>query len=114
MKPKVVIIVDKPQWAYENIAKAIVHHLSGEYEFEIRYGNEIDFINKNHARWDLIFSMGWKWLSPREIRTPREKTVSVLHSFRTLKGGSTEEWGEYLNKRYCGVGAVNDELHFMF
>ena len=58
MKPKILFIVDRPQWAYENIAKAIIQHLSNEYDFEIRYGNEIDFINENHERWDLIFSMG--------------------------------------------------------
>jgi len=105
VRKKILVIADRRGWAYEVIAKAIAARLP-EYEWSIGYANAIDEINETHQKWDLIFAMGWKWPN-REIRTPREKTVSVVHSFRTLKGKDMQYWGKYLNERYCAVGAIN-------
>ena len=113
MKPKILLIADRPKWAYEAIARGLIAYLSRQYDFELKYAKDLDVINAEHDQWDLIFSIGWKY-PKREITTPREKTISSIQSHRTLDGAETDHWVEYLDKRYCAVGVSNEKLHDTF
>lgn len=41
-RPKVMLVVDKPGWALDNIAKQIIRYCSDEFEFKIMYLSDID------------------------------------------------------------------------
>jgi len=111
-RPRICVLVDRIGWAYDVIAKALVVELP-QYDFIIRRVDEVDAINYGHDAYDLIFCMGWKW-PHREITTPKEKTISVCHSFRTLGPKHTiEEWCKYMTDRYCAMGSVNMRLQEM-
>ena len=35
MKPRVLLAIDRPGWAFDNIAQALVRHLSDEFAFTV-------------------------------------------------------------------------------
>lgn len=53
MNPRVLLIVDVPGWAFDNIAQNIKRHLSSRYEFEIAY--MADFVGKPSEFIELYF-----------------------------------------------------------
>lgn len=51
-RPRILLIVDIPDWAFHTLARAIQAHLSHKYEFETMIGREIEHFDD--AAYDLI------------------------------------------------------------
>lgn len=59
---KILIIVDKPNWAYDLIAKSLLKYItSKDLIIEIDYIKNSKYeINKLNDNFDLFFFMGWQ------------------------------------------------------
>lgn len=56
-KPRVLLLVDKPNWAFDNYAKQISKLLSAEFDFDIQYAIEKPWLDKD--QYDLIWVYFW-------------------------------------------------------
>jgi len=92
-KPRILLLADFPNWAYNTAAKAIVQHLSDEFDFRIDHvSNQPDL---NAWPFDLIYVFFWGEKYHRKfVRDPR----------RVIKQISSHRW-EFEEDWKCGTPA---------
>ena len=80
-KPRVLLLVDRPNWAYDTVAKAIRKRLQDEFEIEIAYVWENPDLNV--WPFDLVYVFFWgETYHQSFVRDPR----------RVIKGISSHRW----------------------
>ena len=91
-KPRVLLLVDCPNWAFDKAAKAVARYLSDEFEFHIAYVAE----NPDLSLWpfDLIYVFFWG-------ETYHQKFVSDPR--RVIKEISSHRWA--LEEQYGRLSA---------
>lgn len=79
-KPRVVLLVDRPGWAFDAAAQAIVKHLGDEFEFRVRY--VVD--QPDLAAWDfdIIYVFFWGETYHQKFVTDPRKVVKEVTSHR--------------------------------
>lgn len=84
---KVLLVCDRPSWAYDSIAQSLVKHNVDErikldvFHLKGREGK----LRRRHRRYDAVFALGWQLLGQlSDGRIARELTF--LDSGRTLTG----------------------------
>ena len=91
---KVLIITDKPGWAYDTIAKGLVRYNdnAGLVLDIAAVSGQMDFIEREHHRYDLVFPLGWTDVIAKhkkhlyQDRLPfldRSKLITGIHSHRS-------------------------------
>ncbi|MDH3459684.1 MAG: glycosyltransferase family 4 protein [Burkholderiaceae bacterium] len=129
---KVLIVTDKPGWSYDTIAKGLVRYNNNDrLVLDIAAASdEMDFIEREHHRYDLIFPLGWTQIISKkkplyEDLMPfveRRKLITGIHSHRS--------WDDYTSlpdfspsppavlldrlSRLRGVNTVSRRLHQIF
>lgn len=78
--PRLLLLVDRPGWAYDAAAQAIKHYLSGSFEIKIEYVvNQPDL---NTWPFDLIHVFFWGETYHQKFVSDRNKVVKEVSSHR--------------------------------
>jgi len=120
---KLLIITDKPNWAYHSIAKSLVKFndvLSLSIDILHIKGNEKQ-LKKIYKKYDRFYVMGFQ-LFERSTFLPKNKTLVGIHSCHSWDDKLTTPTNivypdkkivDYLNK-FLGVNAVSEYLYDIF
>ena len=128
----VLLVADRPNWAYDSIAKALVKHNDDpELALEVEYvKNGRRRLEDIHRDYDFVFMLGWQLLGRLENGCV-EPIHTFLDSARTLTGiHSHHSWDDrrtqpdesvlpppvlvdFLND-FAGVNAVSRRLYELF
>jgi len=105
VRPKILLVVDKPGWALDNIAKQIIRHCSDEFEFKILYLIDIDNVSAVYyaaADCDLIHFLWRSWLS--------DHNSGYSRSYATNLGMDPDEFYRTYVKEKVTCTSVYDHL----
>jgi glycosyltransferase involved in cell wall biosynthesis len=79
-KPKILMLVDRPGWAYDNCAREIKKVLSADFDFEIKYVVNKNKINSNN--YDLLYIYFWGEQSYKKFGFPKDRIIKEVSSHR--------------------------------
>ncbi len=130
---KVLIITDKPGWAYDTIAKGLVRYNDNPgLVLDVAAASEqMDFIEREQHRYDLLFPLGWtEVLSKKKGQSyqdllpflDRAKLITGIHSHRSWDDyASTPEFAPpppaaLLDKlaKLKGINVISRRLYAIF
>lgn len=134
---KILLVCDRKNWAYDAIARALVTHNPGDFEFEILYfKQEYSFLLDRSKQFDFIFFLGWQLiLEPVKSFFPKKdvykKRFNFIDDSRILTGiHSHHAWDRFKTlpnnkisppqglvdalRRFKGVNAVSKKLTDIF
>ncbi len=101
---RVLLITDKPGWAYDTIAKGLVRYNDNPgLVLDVAAASEqMDFIEREQHRYDLLFPLGWTDILSKQKGQSfqdllpfldRTKLITGIHSHRSWDGyASTPEF----------------------
>lgn len=105
-RPHVVFLADRPNWAFDFVARSVAARLGGRFRFSHAYVCQSPQLSADDFDLLYVFSMQEDWY--RQFGIPREKVIKEVACFRwradeSLLGGRTPETfaREYLED--CGV-----------
>jgi glycosyltransferase involved in cell wall biosynthesis len=108
-KPKILLVPNIPQWAFDFEADEIIKNLSDNYDFTKMYHADFLIGHENYSKYDKIFVFFWAGakhilskLSPEEAK---EKLMVGVFSFNSWEGRKRE--AKDLFKK-CRAVIVND------
>ena len=78
--PRIGILVDRPEWAYDIVAKKIQKELSDKFDIKIFYVSKKDRLNKDD--FDLLHVCFWGETYHTRFNIPPSKTVKEISSHR--------------------------------
>lgn len=113
-KPHILLVPDRPGWAYDFLADDIAKWAADRYDFTKYYKHAMPQ-EEAYRRFDAIYFFWWakgSMETARGLGIPRRRRMSVVSSHQSfLKRG----WGDAHLRRslgaYAAVGAVNRSLH---
>ncbi len=130
---RILIVIDKVGWSYDTIAKGLVEHNRDPLlHMDIASAAEdAAHIERVHARYDLVFVLGWTSLMSKKRKDgfadllpflDRARVVTGIHSHRSWdEGASTPEHSppppaELIDKlgRLPGVNVISRRLWRIF
>ena len=130
---KVLLITDKPSWAYDTIAKGLVRYNdNASLHLDIAAASEqMDFIEGEHRHYDLVFPLGWTDVISKHKKQgyqdkmpflDRSKLITGIHSHRSWDGYASlpnyapEPPPELLEKlsRLRGINIISRRLYRIF
>lgn len=130
--PRVLLVCDRPNWAYDAIARALVkHNARADLELDVSYlkGQERSLRRKSRS-FDCVFPLGWQLLGelqgdrlrPRLKFLPPRKTVTGIHSHHSFDRRETRPDRSVqppsalvtFLARFAGVNAVSRRLTELF
>lgn len=79
-KPRVLLLVDRPGWAFDHSARQIVRQLSKEFSFDIRYVVNKPIIKSDD--YDLLYVFFWGEKLYQEFGFDPEATIKEVSSHR--------------------------------
>ena len=72
MKPRILMVVDCPNWAFDNSARQIARHLAGRFDFRFLYVDEqLPYVSENY---DLIYIFFWS----EKCGLPRQRVMKEV------------------------------------
>jgi len=129
---KVALVADKPNWAYDAIAKALLKfNTKNNIKLEIIYVKDKNYsFRQLYRQYDLIFFIGWQLLASirNDIFTQnnfffdKKRTITGIHSHHSWDGRRTTPENDvippkklinFLNS-LSGVNAVSRKLYEIF
>jgi len=120
---KILILVDKPNWAYHSIAKSLCkYNTDKSCSFKIlAIKNGVDEIKSRYKKYDLFYVMGFQTYKKIEF-LPKNKTMVGIHSCHSWDNKKTaptnivcpdKKLVKYLNG-FLRVNAVSQYLYDIF
>lgn len=79
-KPRILLLVDKHKWSFDNAAKKIKHHLKDDFSFQIRYVRDNPRLKA--ARYDLLFVFFWGEKYYQKFNFNFQRTIKQVSSHR--------------------------------
>ena len=105
-KPKILLLVDKPNWAFDISARNIAYLLREKYDFEIKYVWQKPKLNAK--KYDILYVFFWGETYHHQFNFPPKKTIKGVSSFRWqdpgLYGPITAE--ELVEKHLSDASAI--------
>jgi glycosyltransferase involved in cell wall biosynthesis len=98
---KVLIITDKPDWAYDTIAKGLVRYNNNPgLVLDIASASEqMDFIEREHNNYDLVFPLGWTDVISKNKKQLYQDRLSFLNRSKLITGiHSHRSWDDYTSQ----------------
>ncbi|MEK7349245.1 MAG: glycosyltransferase family 4 protein [Nitrospirota bacterium] len=95
---KVLIIIDKFGWSYDAIAKGLAKgNVNGALSFDIvSLADNLDYIEQHHAKYDLVFAMGWTLIMSKKKKHRYRQELTFLDRRKLITGiHSHRSWDEY-------------------
>lgn len=120
---RVLLVCDRPNWAYDSIARALVKHNDDPaLELEVFHAKDrARDLKKVRKDYDGIFVLGWQLLEPLGF-LDRRRTLTGIHSHHSFDERATQPDRSVppprklvkLLSRYRGVNAVSRRLAELF
>lgn len=79
-KPRICLLCDRPNWAFDISAKEIVNQLSDEFCFDIKY--VVDKPKLKSKVYDLIHICFWGETHHQKFKFPKNKVLKEISSWR--------------------------------
>ncbi|MDR4487147.1 MAG: glycosyltransferase family 4 protein [Nitrospirales bacterium] len=130
---KVLVIIDKWGWSYDTIAKGLVrYNQNPRLVFDVvSVTDDLDFIEQHHARYDIVFALGWTLVISKKKHhhyreqlpfLDRQRLITGIHSHRSWDGyTSTPDFApppppELLQQlsKLRGINIISRRLHSIF
>ncbi len=108
-RPRILCIVDGPDWIFKRHAAFLERFLSGDFEFSVAYRGEA----YDEAAYDLIYPLEFNMVTPEQIREPR-RYVTGLRSFVAWADWDFLALTGYLTTHFLRVHAVSRQLYDLF
>jgi len=107
-KPKVLLVPDSPNWAFDNRCNALIKHLSDSFFFEKVYWKEMPDID--YSIFDLVYYAGFYMIgSSRDKAWGTFKKEQIVTSIPGLVSWGVNEAIPFLNKS-IGFSVLNSIL----
>lgn len=115
---KVLLLVDKYNWAYDSIAQNLIRCNPYDWDLNIlAIKKDRKKIKKKHTKYDFFFVLGWQNYDTVSY-LPKNKTLVGIHSFHawdnreSLPGKEAKPPAWLISKlgTFLGVNAVSDKL----
>lgn len=91
-KPRIILLVDKPNWAFDFSAKSIAKRLSHRYDFSIRYVRDAPDLA---AEWfDLLYVFFWGDAYHKQFSIDPKRIIKEVASHRWEERLSTSQFIE--------------------
>jgi glycosyltransferase involved in cell wall biosynthesis len=98
---RVLVIIDKPGWSYDTIARGLVRYNDNEHlRLDIASASDdLPFIEREHGRYDLVFALGWTQVISKKKKQlyqdllpflDRRKLITGIHSHRSWDGYASQ------------------------
>jgi len=81
-KPHVLLLLDVPNWAFDNSAKQIAQHLSGEFDFSFQYVHHNSPSRLNPKKFDLLYVFFWGETFHQQFGFSPSRTMKEVSSHR--------------------------------
>lgn len=88
-RPRVVLLVDRPDWAFDFVARALAERLAARFEFRV-LRREVEPVELDPEEIDLLYVFFWGDRSFAHLGLPSEKVVREVASWRWAL---RERWG---------------------
>ena len=116
-KPEILLVPDKPNWAFDFIADDIMRFAADKYNFTKYYKHHLPR-DEDYDRFDAVYFFWWakgSIKSAKELGIPRERCMTVISSYLSWikRGWSREELHDILSF-YRGVGTISQGLYEHF
>lgn len=98
---KVLIITDKPNWAYDTIAKGLLRYNNNlGLVLDIAAASEqMDFIEHEHHTYDLVFPLGWTDVISKNKKQLYQDRLPFLDRGKLITGiHSHRSWDDYTSQ----------------
>ncbi len=79
-KPRILLLADKPGWAFDFAARAIAKHLAGAFDFRIEYVGEKPDLNR--WQFDIIYVFWWGETYHQTFIDEPERVIKDVTSHR--------------------------------
>src|SRR5947209_1303603 len=79
-KPRILLLVDRPDWAFDHSARQIAALLASHYDFDVRYVRQTPHLNPYD--YDLIYVFFWGETYYRKFRFDPCRVIKELSSHR--------------------------------
>jgi spore maturation protein CgeB len=80
LRPRILLLADRPGWAFDTVGKSIAHHLSDEFEFKIEYVIHHPDLSKWH--FDIIYVLFWGETYHQRFINDPQKVIKQIASHR--------------------------------
>ena len=105
-KPRVILAVDRPGWAFHNIASKIVQYSSSEFDFAIGLDTEL-----RNEECDILIAFRWDKIASLRANNKIGRIVMALFDFVTWTRSSADLFAmQQTYKLVDFVAAGNQEL----
>lgn len=87
-KPKILLVPNTPNWAFDNRANRIIKYLSRYYNFDKKYSGDLKNKKVNYDKYDCIFIFYWPDIDYLNIeeKVPKEKLITGIFSYNSWEG----------------------------
>lgn len=101
MKPRVLLLAEKPNWALHIAARAVAKYLHNDFTVDIDF--TITQPRFDPSRYDIIHILFWEAINYRPLLTTRHKVVKSVFSHRWQESGMTaqELYRQYLAEAHA-------------
>jgi glycosyltransferase involved in cell wall biosynthesis len=98
-RPRVVLLVDRPDWAFDFVARAFAERLSRRFEFHI-VRRDVEPVHLDPTEIDLLYVFFWGDRSYVHLGLPPEKIVKEVASWRWA---IEERWGRLAPEQFAAM-----------
>lgn len=120
---KILLLIDKPNWAYHSIVKSLIKYNTDRDVFidVMPIKKNIPSIKKRYKKYDKYLVMGWQTYDLVKF-LPKKKTLIGIHSHHSWDNKKTQpgkdvpppkELVKFLNE-FRAVNAVSNKLYNLF
>jgi len=115
-RPAVLLVPDRPGWAFDFLADDLIRFGSERYAFTKYYKHHMP--EEDYRRFDAVYFFWWakgSIESARRLRIPRRRCMTVISSYSSwMKRGWTDRELKEILSFYGAVGAVCRGLYERF
>ena len=86
-KPRITLLPDYPNWAFDNVARSIAKRLSSRFKFQIEYTSLNPLIKGRET--DLLYIFFWKYKCPSGSNFEKQQIIREIPAWPWLINGDT-------------------------
>ena len=103
-RPRLVLLVNRPNWAYDYVARSLKIRLSNYFDTKILYANQQPDLTR--LSFDLLYVFHWADRSHRDLEIDRNKVVVEVASLRWKSDGDKISTEVFVKENLCHCGIV--------
>ena len=113
-KPRILLVPDQPDWAFDFLARDLIRATSARYEFTKHFARELP-TDEDYDRFDAVFFFWWgnrSIASARQFNIPSQRLITAVSSHKSFDrpGWTSAHLGRRLGF-YAAVGTPSVSLY---